>query len=881
MSIPDCQLPIADFRPRGPRVWLLAILTVAQAIGGEAPPAKEPARRELPVEAQVLFMEAVQLKEQKKHAEAIERLTKVLEFDKDSPAVLFELGFCHYSLGKNKEALDFLKRSLELDPQNGTAHETLAFVHNALKEGDKALDELEAAAKSAQRPRNHEGLVQRIAWIYERQRDYKTAIKWYQFLLDCGYRSRKAYLTLGSLQLKEKQYGEALASFREVVRRTGEDEAGPEDVAAAFGSLTEAERADALRGYEATAANSMDSAALEALALAYQAAGRTDDMLRTIERAAALASERTAAQREFLAEHFEEAGNLPKAIEWRLKILAGRKAPTAEDHARLAALYVKHEEMEKAADAFRKAAAAEPARTDFLRRVADCYSELYQWDKAAAVLEDMLKGKDLGPADAETVFELGDVLRQAGKAQAAADHKKQAFDLLARAIGKTNNKAAEIQLHVSLAELYYADQKPDKALGYLLVAHQLDPDDPRKLLLVAGAYKRVRNWTEAAATLQRYVESQPKSLATVGALFERATCLECAGQAEAADAARDAARKLLLDAADATKNDAAGAAVRVQLGEVSFQRNQPKAAIEHFLEALALDPKQGIAHLHLGQCYQVLGDWARAAAHYKSYLDTQTVDEAEARILYRLGVAQTRSGQADLGKQNKARAVQLLTDALATLEKEQRGTPTHKAALWRELCGFHAGEKDHAKALDAIAKAVALAPSGKRADYSLAQASVLDDLKRYDDGEKLLVETHKAEPDNPSVLNHLGYFYAERAKNLDQAVTLVQKALHHEPLNGAYLDSLGWAYHQQGKHEDALKLLLRALQYEEDAVIRDHLGDAYHKLGKLHEAREAWAKAIVLDPDIQGVAEKLKNTQPQEPPKEAPAKGENEKGEKP
>ncbi|MBM4041420.1 MAG: tetratricopeptide repeat protein [Planctomycetes bacterium] len=874
MTIADCRLPIADFRPRKPSVWLLALLlTLAQAIGGEAPPAKEAPRRELPLEAQVLFMEAVQLKEQKKFADAIERFQKVLEFDKDSATVLFELGFCHYSLGKNKEALEFLKRSLELDPQNGMAHETLAFVYNALNERDKALDELEAAAKSGRRPRNHEGLVQKIAWIYERQRDYKNAIKWYQFLLDCGYRSRKAYLTLGTLQLKEKLYDEALACFREVVRRTDEDEAGPDDVAAAYGTLTEAERADALRRYEATAAHAKDSATLEALALAYQAAGRTDDMLRTLERAAALVSDRTAAQREFLAEHFEEAGNLPKAIEWRLKILADRKAPTAEDHASIAALYVKHEEMEKAADAFRKAAAAEPARTDLLRRVADCYSEMYQWDKAAAVLEEMLKGKELGPADAETVFELGEVLRHAGKAQPAAERRKQAFDLLAGAIGKTGSKAAEVQLQVTLAELYYADQKPEKALGYLLVAQQLDPDDPRKLLLVAGAYKRVRNWTEAAATLQRYIESQPKSLATAGALIERATCLECTGQAEAANAVRDEARKLLLGAAEATKNDSLKAAVRIQLGEVDTQRNQPKAAIEHFLEALGLDPKRAIAHLHLGQCYQMLGDWARAAAHYKSYLDTQTVGEAEARILYRLGVAQTRSGQADLGKQNKARAIQLLHDAMATLEKEQRGTPTHKAGLWRELCGFYSGEKHHAQALDAIGKALALAPASKRADYSLAQASILDDLKRYDDGEKLLVETHKAEPDNPAVLNHLGYFWAERAKNLDQAVTLVQKALHHEPLNGAYLDSLGWAYYQQGKHEDALKLLLRALQYEEDAVIRDHLGDAYHKLGKLREAREAWAKAIVLDPDLEGVAEKLKNTQPKEPPTEAPEKG--------
>ncbi|MBM4035626.1 MAG: tetratricopeptide repeat protein [Planctomycetes bacterium] len=845
---------------------MAVVLAGASAVAGEAPTERA---RELPPEAQVLFMEATQLKIQERYADAIERFKKVLEFDKDSSGVLFDLGYCYYRLGKNKEALEHLKRSLELDPQNGTAHETLAFVYNALNEKDKALDQLEAAAKAADRPRNHEGLVQRIAWIYERQNDHKNAIKWYSFLVDCGYRSRKAYLSLGTLQLKEKLYGAALASFREVVRRTQGDEANTSDVAAAYAQLTEADRAEAIRQSEAAAANSNDPATLEALSLAYQAAGRDDDMLRTLERAAALASERTALQKEFLADHFEDMGNLPKAIEWRLKILEDHKASPTDDLIYLAGLYVRHEEMEKAAETFRKAIAASPKRRDLLRRVADCYSELYQWDKAAAVLEELLKNKELGPADAEAAFELGEAYEQLGKAQPAAERKKQAFDLLARAIGKTQSRPAEVQIHMTLAELYYADKKPDKALSYLIVAQQLDPADPRKLLLLAAAYKRVQNWAEAAATLQRFVEKEPKSFAAAGALFEAATCLESAGQLEQADAARARARKLLLDTAEAARNDSAKAAIQAQLGEAELLRNRPKPAIEHFLEAIKLDPKHAIIHLHLGQGYQTLGDWARAAAHYKSHLDAAKVGEAQARILYRLGVAQARSGQPDLGRQNKLKAIGLLTDALAALEREGRGTPTHKAGIYRDLAGLHGGEKDHTKALDTIQKAIALAPAAKRADYRLAYASLLDDLKRYDDSEKVLLETHKAEPNNPAVLNHLGYFYAERNKNLDQAAELVKKALIQEPLNGAYLDSLGWAYFMQGKHGEALKLLLRALQYEEDAVIRDHLGDAYHKLGKLHEAREAWTRALVLDPDIEGVAEKLKATQP----KDAPEKG--------
>jgi len=500
--------------------WALALDTAA---AGEAAqqPARQAARRgPAPPEAVVLFAEGVQLELQGKYTQAIAKLEKALALDKDAPEVLYELGFCLYRLGKNKEAAQRLERALALDPRNGTAHETLAFVYNALADRDKALEQLEAAARAPDRPRNHQGLVRRLAWIYQRQGDYKNAIEWYKYALECGYRDLRTYLALGTLQLKEKLYDDALASFRQVVRHSPADEAQIDDIAAAYGQLTEAQRTDALRRYEPIAEKSDDPATLEAIALAYQAAGRTSEMLRTLERAASLASPRTETQKEFLAAHFENTGDLPRAIAWRRRIIQGHKHPTAEQFTRLAALYVRHEEMEKAAEAFRKAMAAEPSRSDLLRRVADCYSELYQWDKAAAALEKYLEARKPGPADARDIYELADIYRQAGKTTLARQRKKQAFDLLLNAIGKSANKKAEVQVHLALAELYYADRQPEKALDYLRVAQQLDPDDPRKLLLLAAGYKRVQKWADAAATLARYVRANPKSIATAAALFE-------------------------------------------------------------------------------------------------------------------------------------------------------------------------------------------------------------------------------------------------------------------------------------------------------------------------------------------------------------------------
>ncbi len=100
--------------------------------------------------------------------------------------------------------------------------------------------------------------------------------------------------------------------------------------------------------------------------------------------------------------------------------------------------------------------------------------------------------------------------------------------------------------------------------------------------------------------------------------------------------------------------------------------------------------------------------------------------------------------------------------------------------------------------------------------------------------------------------------YAERGQNLDEAVTLIGKALALEPDNGYFIDSLGWAYYQQGRYAEALSELKRAVdRAKEDPVIFEHLGDALIKNGLDEDAAAAWEKALQLDPAADGVKKKL------------------------
>ncbi len=104
-------------------------------------------------------------------------------------------------------------------------------------------------------------------------------------------------------------------------------------------------------------------------------------------------------------------------------------------------------------------------------------------------------------------------------------------------------------------------------------------------------------------------------------------------------------------------------------------------------------------------------------------------------------------------------------------------------------------------------------------------------------------------PDQPQVLNHLGYSLVERGEKLDEALELLERAVALRPDSGAIVDSLGWALFKLGRHEEAVTHLEEAATLlPTDPVINDHLGDAYWTVGREREARFQWSRALSLEP---------------------------------
>ena len=104
----------------------------------------------------------------------------------------------------------------------------------------------------------------------------------------------------------------------------------------------------------------------------------------------------------------------------------------------------------------------------------------------------------------------------------------------------------------------------------------------------------------------------------------------------------------------------------------------------------------------------------------------------------------------------------------------------------------------------------------------------------------------RSTPRMPSVLNYYGYMLGDLGQRLDEAESLVQRALKEEPFNGAYLDSLGWIYYKQNKLTDAEATLRKAVERDShDPTIHSHLGDVYAKLGPHGAGRRGMGEIAV------------------------------------
>lgn len=252
--------------------------------------------------------------------------------------------------------------------------------------------------------------------------------------------------------------------------------------------------------------------------------------------------------------------------------------------------------------------------------------------------------------------------------------------------------------------------------------------------------------------------------------------------------------------------------------------------------ALYLKPDFPLAQLLLGEVLDSFGQYEEAAKVYR------TVDPAGAYgWAARLRLADDLY---DLGD----------SDAAIRLLREMGRQRTERSDALVRLGNILRYEERYDEAVDAYDAAFERMPEEEPANWLLfySRGIALERSGQWERAEADFLKALQLEPNQPFVLNYLGYSWVERGKNLQQARAMLENAVAQRQDDGYIVDSMGWALYKLGEYANAVNYLERAVALRpQDPVINDHLGDAYWRVGRTKEARIQWRRVLGLDPEAE------------------------------
>jgi tetratricopeptide (TPR) repeat protein/LysM repeat protein len=302
--------------------------------------------------------------------------------------------------------------------------------------------------------------------------------------------------------------------------------------------------------------------------------------------------------------------------------------------------------------------------------------------------------------------------------------------------------------------------------------------------------------------------------------------------------------------------------VLLNLG-AALNRGGGEAFVRLYLQyALALEPNNDQVLLQLAGVAEQQKDAEEAIAFYRRIPASSP--------LKRVSELQLGLNLADLERHDEA-----IVHLKALLDSNPDDMRAYLA-----LGGVYASKQDYRPAADLYDKAVARLAKPTRENWNIfyQRGIAYERLKEWPKAEPNFRKALELFPDQPQVLNYLGYSWVDMNTNLDEGLEMIQQAVDLRPSDGYIVDSLGWAYYRLGRFDDAVRELERAVSLKpDDPVLNDHLGDAYWRVGRRLEARFQWSHARDMKPEpdiLASVEKKLKEGLPPVPGKasaEAPA----------
>jgi tetratricopeptide (TPR) repeat protein len=315
---------------------------------------------------------------------------------------------------------------------------------------------------------------------------------------------------------------------------------------------------------------------------------------------------------------------------------------------------------------------------------------------------------------------------------------------------------------------------------------------------------------------------------------------------------------LLIDNAQAGAAEALyylGAALARRENELSLANR----GLAYFQLALYLYPTHQLALLSLADLYEAMKQYEQAVQVYARIPEDSPLKRS-----------------ADIQAALDLNAIDKVDEATAMLKKLIASNADKRDAILA-LGNIERDRKKYSECADTYGKALATIAKPERAHWTIFyfRGICYERAKQWTKAEADLKKALELYPDEPHVLNYLGYSWVDQGVNLDEGVKMIKRSVEQRPDDGYIVDSLGWSYYRLGNFDEAVKQLERAVELKPtDPTINDHLGDAYWKVGRLLEARFQWSHARDLKPepeDLVKIEEKLKSGLPDSSP--APTAG--------
>ena len=289
------------------------------------------------------------------------------------------------------------------------------------------------------------------------------------------------------------------------------------------------------------------------------------------------------------------------------------------------------------------------------------------------------------------------------------------------------------------------------------------------------------------------------------------------------------------------------------LGGAGTRQGDELASLIYLRLALALRPDHDFAEVSVAN---LLADIKRGGDAIEAYLAVPKTSPLAESALIQAAIEYD-------GQQKTDKGLEILRQVVADHPDDPDA--------WSALGTLQRSAKDFESAAKSYDKAITALGQPDKAHWVLYyfRGIAFERTKQWPRAEADFKEALRLYPDEPLVLNYLGYSWVDQGVNLDEAFKMLRRAVELKPTDGYVVDSLGWAHYKLGHYDEATKTLERAVELKPaDPVVNDHLGDSYWRVGRQNEAHFQWNHARDFGPDpddLKKVLEKVKDGLPASP----------------